>query len=179
MRSCFRCIYCRRKRRTIYIRRVRFSWKRAGYLKRLLLTSSDLWASYPELSKDLLPYLRFARPLSPGNKVNQPVFRYYPRVYTRRCERKRGTLFADEKRAQKTRTTQSWPQFCGRGRVAENGGGLLSSFLNNTRIHTETPRGVTLAELKVLTPLHDIIKLWIRQRKDVGRRGYFCVKFYN
>lgn len=107
----------RRERGTIYIRCVRFSWKRAGYLKRLPLTSSDLWASYPWLSKDLLPYLRFARPLSPGNKVNQPVFRYYPRVYTRRCERKRGTLFADEKRAQKTRTTQrrgavlrSWPR---------------------------------------------------------------------
>lgn len=39
-------------------------------------------------------------------------------------------------------------QFCGRGRAAENGGGLLSSFLNNTRVHTETPRGATLAELK-------------------------------
>ena len=96
---------------TIYIQYVRSSWKHVRCLKRLPLTSSDLWAWYPGLSKDLLPYLRFARPLSPGNKVNQPVFRYYPRVYTRRCERKRGILFADEKRAQKTRTTQSWCSF--------------------------------------------------------------------
>lgn len=33
---------------------------------------------YPRPCEDLLPYLRFAWPLSLGNKVNQPVFRYDP-----------------------------------------------------------------------------------------------------
>lgn len=39
---------------------------------------------YPRPCEDLLPYLRFAWPLSLGNKVNQPVFRYDPpRTHTR------------------------------------------------------------------------------------------------
>jgi len=137
-------------------------WKRVGYLKRLPLTSPDLWASYPGLSKDLLPYLRFARPLSPGNKVNQPVFRYYPACVWPPVWKKKGNPFRGRETSTKDTHNTAVAQFCGRGRAAENGGGLLSSFLNNTRVRTETPRGVTLAELKVLTPFRDIIKLWIR-----------------
>lgn len=38
---------------------------------------------YPRPCEDLLPYLRFAWPLSLGNKVNQPVFRYDPPRTTR------------------------------------------------------------------------------------------------
>lgn len=44
---------------------------------------------YPRPCEDLLPYLRFAWPLSLGNKVNQPVFRYDPprttRTHTHGC----------------------------------------------------------------------------------------------
>jgi len=42
-------------------------------------------------SEDLLPYLRFARPLSPSNKVNQPVSRYYPRATVRKRGGRRGS----------------------------------------------------------------------------------------
>lgn len=102
-------------------------------------------------SEDLLPYLRFARPLSPGNKVNQPVFRYYPRVHSplrkkeRRHERKgreqegaagrwRGDRSDDETSTKDTRTTRTraaCAQFC--GRMAER---LLSSLVNNRRVVT-------------------------------------------
>jgi len=63
----------------------RRSWKRAGRLKRgPRLRHRAIFGAPGPSSEDLLPYLRFARPLSPSNKVNQPVFRYYPRATVRR-----------------------------------------------------------------------------------------------
>lgn len=101
-------------------------------------------------SEDLLPYLRFARPLSPGNKVNQPVFRYYPRVHSlRKKERKKeaesvmeeevkegGGRWVDETSTKDTRTTRTqtvrsfavaWPSQRER---------LLSSLVNNSHVVT-------------------------------------------
>jgi len=98
----------------------------------------------PEPSEDLLPYLRFARPLSPGNKVNQPVFRYYVRacilggVKEKGARRggQRGTPFLGRERETSTKDTHNTAaaQFCGRGRAVgpgTAGGRLLSSLLNN------------------------------------------------
>lgn len=102
-------------------------------------------------SEDLLPYLRFARPLSPGNKVNQPVFRYYPRVHSLgKKERKkeaesvmeeegeggRRTLGRRDEHKRHTHDTDAdCAQFCGR-MVESERERLLSSLVNNSHVVT-------------------------------------------